>query len=116
MTEVLQNLYSDSELVKGKLDEEIAEYQQAKGKLSGLRRNNFVLWKHIKKLKRKYRKLKVYHGIKDKETLQNEEEAGIDDEELLQLTQELDMMANDPDLATDLKAIKRETKNAGTHV
>ena len=24
--------------------------------MSGLRRNNFVLWKHIKKLKRKYRK------------------------------------------------------------
>jgi hypothetical protein len=39
-----------------------------------------------------------------------------DDEELKQLKQELDLLANDPDLATDLKQLKRETKTVGIHV
>lgn len=39
-----------------------------------------------------------------------------DDEELRQMKQELDLLANDPDLATDLKQLKRETKNVGTTI
>jgi hypothetical protein len=41
----------------------MAGYEQAKDKMSGLRRNNFVLWKHIKKLKRKYRKSRKNLGV-----------------------------------------------------
>ena len=59
MADVLQALYKDAEHVKIKLDEEMTSYQHAKSQLSDLRRTNFVLWKHIKKLKRKYRKLKT---------------------------------------------------------
>jgi len=59
MSEVLQHFSRDAAVIKGRLDEEISGYQHAKGQLSDLRRTNFVLWKHIKKLKRKYRKLKT---------------------------------------------------------
>ena len=41
----------------------MAGYEQAKDKMSGLRRNNFVLWKHIKKLKRKYSKSRKNLGV-----------------------------------------------------
>lgn len=112
MSEVLQHFSRDAAVIKGRLDEEISGYQHAKGQLSDLRRTNFVLWKHIKKLKRKYRKLKTY-GTK---TIEELHEDLVDDEELRQMKQELDLLANDPDLATDLKQLKRETKNVGTHI
>jgi hypothetical protein len=110
MTEVLSFLYKDAELVKSQLDVEIADYKHTKRQMSDLRRTNFVLWKHIKKLKRKYRKLKVEHGLKDAEELQEEV---TDDEEVLKIKQEIELLASDPDLATDLKLLKRETKNFG---
>jgi predicted nuclease with TOPRIM domain len=68
-------------VVKAQLDEEIASYKDTKDKLSNLRRNNFVLWKHIKKLKRKYRKLRV-DGIK---SLEERWEEVSDEDELDQL-------------------------------
>jgi len=76
--------------------------------LSNLRRNNFVLWKHIKKLKRKYRRLK-HNGIEERDV----DELTPDESDIKMMKQELDMMANDPDLETDLKMLRRETKTVG---
>ena len=76
--------------------------------MSNLRRNNFVLWKHIKKLKRKYRRLK-HNGIEERDV----DELTPDESDIKMMKQELDMMANDPDLETDLKMLRRETKTVG---
>ena len=112
MSEVLTFISKDAELVKSFLDEEMAQFKRAKSQLSDLRRTNFILWKHIKKLKRKYRKLRVNNPKQDEpQQLQLS-----DDEEFHQIKQELDLLANDPDLAADLKQLKRSTKTVGVEV
>ena len=79
--------------------------------MSDLRRNNFVLWKHIKKLKRKYRRLK-HKGVEERDA----DELTQDESDIKMMKQELDMMANDPDLETDLKMLRREMKTVGLGV
>ena len=79
--------------------------------MSDLRCNNFVLWKHIKKLKRKYRRLK-HNGIEKRDAY----ELTPDESDIKMMKQELDMMANDPDLETDLKMLRREMKTVGLGV
>ena len=79
--------------------------------MSDLRRNNFVLWKHIKKLKRKYRRLN-HKGVEERDA----DELTQDESDIKMMKQELDMMANDPDLETDLKMLRREMKTVGLGV
>ena len=49
-------VYEEAHEVKQIIDCELKEYEQTKTKLSDLRRQNLVLWKHIKKMKKKIRK------------------------------------------------------------
>mmetsp|Transcript_1727 Transcript_1727/g.2405 ORF Transcript_1727/g.2405 Transcript_1727/m.2405 type:complete len:91 (+) Transcript_1727:1008-1280(+) len=46
----LKRVYEEAHEVKAILDQELRQYEQSKGKLSAMRRQNLVLWKHIKKL------------------------------------------------------------------
>ena len=70
-----------------------------------------MLWKHIKKLKRKYRRLK-HKGVEERDA----DELTQDESDIKMMKQELDMMANDPDLETDLKMLRREMKTVGLGV
>lgn len=89
----------------------MTRFEHSKNWLSHLRRNNFVLWKHIKKLKRKYRRLK-HNGIEERDA----DELTPDESDIKMMKQELDMLANDPDLEIDLKMLRRETKTVGLGV
>ena len=47
----LKTLFKDAEEVRQKLDKEMVAYEQSKYELSTMKRQNLVLWKHIKKLR-----------------------------------------------------------------
>ena len=55
----LMRVYSEAHEVKAMLDAELKEYEATKDSLSSLRRQNLVLWEHIKKIYKKMRKARA---------------------------------------------------------
>ena len=43
--------------MRQKLDREMVEYEESKDEMATLRRQNLVLWKHIKKLRKRTKKV-----------------------------------------------------------
>ena len=146
MEQNLKRVYEEAHEVKSILDQELRQYEQNKGKLSSMRRQNLVLWKHIKKLIKRQRQAKVREKrrkqqvkelmkaqaklsqskgieqshqtqalIDDIDSQASDDEPNKSDEEdeakFRKLEEELDQLANDPDLFTDLMKLKRQTEN-----
>ena len=90
----------------------MVEYEESKDELANLRRRNLVLWKHIKKMRKRNKKASKMR----REKSPDEGEGGEhEDPELDRLLEdELQQLTQDPRLISDLQRLRRETRTVGT--
>ena len=102
-------VYAEVHDVKNSLEREVTEFEEAKKRFSMLRRQNFVLWKHI--LKQRKRLLRIKKRAKKRhqteyEDEQEDQDIDVQDSEIGKVIEnELAYLADDPDLIEDLKKI-----------